>query len=896
MTTTRKKNVAGYVDEMGRFRPIRSPQFVSHPTRKATRKLASKYSRAKAGDLGKARQERALEDVFAREIRTQAERAAADKRDKARIVREIESDIYGDAGTKGKGYTLAQFVRAAGGIRRTYYHGGKKLRGVERKSYDKGEIDRLSFKQTGKRGLTTDKGGKTLDDMFTAARESGYNVASHDDMMSQIESEAGGGDPTYATHGYLASGYRDNPSRMAKAAISAFDTDYDLDLDLKDVRRLKRGEKKLAVRKATKLKSVPEIHREKIRREDAKMPKPIRAMMQNPASGFAAAIDRHRSLPRMSAIILFDRTPEVLRRLGVADGSISIAATKIGEILKKHKFMTTDVIKRAIPMLADPVMVFRAKKIKSRMVIVTNLFPILSKPVIAIFELVRGTGGQHKINSIYIKTSSGTITKWINDGLLLFINKRKSVRWIAQARLQLPLSAILERYTDKTGLSAANSRLLTEDGFVKKNPLDPIVALSTGLSGVVSALTIRKMMAEDVRKKVMRRKAPTRRKTNGKTAAKLRVAVKRNSPLFGSDDAYTMTVKYANGKVRAVYVIDAKSGKPLANYKTLAGAKRWASANGVRLEVNPVAGSRKPVVGKKANPRSAIRNPKSKAAPAKKNGVVSRFIGRRKAASEYRKELRLQSAIERSRKRRSKAESKAKGNPSSFKWERGKSKDGVVFYTAKLQGKVIGGVDRSVYGDWFVWGNAYSAIKNKGGFKSTETAKRYVERAVKLAQGVSSIKRLRKNPKTTARRRTYEIFQGRRSENVTPRVVSRFAPARMDQLGDLIEIKLADEARPRVVNPSRFKLCAAGGKMWIAGGKFAREDKTQKSNVLNPIGRIDYVVYRTHKPHHGDKPDTHYIHTLGEESGHMPMLAVDREGFPVIRGGKYKIEARGIVN
>lgn len=51
----------------------------------------------------------------------------------------------------------------------------------------------------------------------------------------------------------------------------------------------------------------------------------------------------------------------------------------------------------------------------------------------------------------------------------------------------------------------------------KKNPVEPLVALSTGLSAVVSALTIKKMAAEDMAKKVTRRKAPAKRKTNGKT-------------------------------------------------------------------------------------------------------------------------------------------------------------------------------------------------------------------------------------------------------------------------------------------------------------------------------------------------------------------------------------------
>lgn len=139
------------------------------------------------------------------------------------------------------------------------------------------------------------------------------------------------------------------------------------------------------------------------------------------------------------------------------------------------------------------------------------------------------------------------------------------------------------------------------------------------------------------------------------------------------------------------------------------------------------------------------------------------------------------------------------------------------------------------------------------------------------------------------------MFQGRPSTTAKEMPVSRFAPARLDQLGDLIELKLADGQIIKP-NPQRFKLCAAGGRLWIVGGKFAKANPAGKTNELNPIARIVHVVYGTRKPHHGDHAYTHYIHKLGEDTGHQPMLAVDREGFPVIRGGQYKIEARGIVN
>jgi hypothetical protein len=337
----------------------------------------------------------------------------------------------------------------------------------------------------------------------------------------------------------------------------------------------------------------------------------------------------------------------------------------------------------------------------------------------------------------------------------------------------------------------------------------------------------------------------------------------------------------------------------------------------------------------------------------------------------------------------------AKANPkgkTALKWETKKSLDGVVFYTAKLDGTIVGGADKSIHGHWFVWGDAGVPFKNKSGFKSAAAAKAYVNRhyAVKAnpkpaatAKTPAKVARtfdLRKNPRARAgkkavaagqkanpktpvsvsrliaklirhenqgvfwkhltaaerktlakypqffhevgtgvlrnvyvkhvrnpkskiqnpkskvpRSRTFEMFQGRPVTTAKQVPISKHAPARVSQLGDLVEIKLV--GRPAMkLNPNKFKLCAANGKLWIVGGKFAKPNPKAAANEINPIAEISHVVYGTRKPHHGDNAYTHYIHKLGEESGKRPLLTVDREGFPVIRGGNYKIEARGIVD
>jgi len=643
MAIQRKRNIAGYYDEVGRFRPIRSPKFVGSPNRRATAKVKAKYSRAKAGDLGKQRQERALEDVFDREIRLAKEADEAKRRDRERLERSIEKDIYGEAGERSKGKTLMQFVRASGGIRLTKGDGG--------------ELGYLSQKESGKRGLITTRGGKSFDGMYQAARESGYNVRSMDDMLDRLIAEAKGGKPMYKTHGYLD--YRDNPTELRVMQITP--KSYGVFLRKYLLKRFRT-------------KAAAEKYRDS-----------IKARAKNPASAARLA---------KSAIAVFDTDLDLdldtrdVRRLGVG-----------------------------------------AKRLRGK----------------------------------------------------------------------------------------------------KRNPVDPVGLFANAAVGIASALQIKEYMNRP--KTTVRRKAPARRKTNGKTTAKRRVGSAartsvRANPARRAKTAAGPKSYFLMPFIDGVYLTDGESlGR---RFKTQKAAREYASKMKIRLS-NPPA--------KKANP-IGVQEVKQ---------YCERQLGRK---------LNL------------------------------KSKEDLDFYKKQLalfrrlgtrSPKEIHETNR---------------VFRKTGLKRGKSAKNNPRSAGGKKAAASSAK---PNPKTTAKRRTFEMFQGRPATMVRPLPVSRFAPARMDQLGDLIEIKLAD-GQVIKPNPKRFKLCAAGGKLWIAGGTFAKANPAGRSNELNPIERVAHVVYGTRKPHHGDNAYTHYIHRLGEDSGHMPMLAVDREGFPVIRGGKYKIEARGIVN
>ena len=222
----RKRNVPGYVDELGRFRPIRSASYIGSKSapRKARVADRKKYSKAKAGDLGKARQARALEDPWDRDARLEREAKAAQQRERERIERQLENEIYGETSgrtSRGKGRSLAQFVRAEGGINT------KKTVRKGRTRYGD-SLENFTRKGSGSTGLvtTTPGKGKSLDYMHQAAREAGYDVPDMDDLLDALDNEIRSGKKTYSTHGSMTYNPRKNPARPRKAfAVQLFNGD-----------------------------------------------------------------------------------------------------------------------------------------------------------------------------------------------------------------------------------------------------------------------------------------------------------------------------------------------------------------------------------------------------------------------------------------------------------------------------------------------------------------------------------------------------------------------------------------------------------------------------------------------------------------------------------------------
>ncbi|MFX5765021.1 hypothetical protein ABTE13_20450, partial [Acinetobacter baumannii] len=83
---------------------------------------------------------------------------------------------------------------------------------------------------------------------------------------------------------------------------------------------------------------------------------------------------------------------------------------------------------KAFNEIKNPLMVFKSQTRPNDSIIVITKILVSGKPVIATVYVDRSTRGSHAISSVYIKDRFDSIYKWIEKGLLLYLNKKDSVR------------------------------------------------------------------------------------------------------------------------------------------------------------------------------------------------------------------------------------------------------------------------------------------------------------------------------------------------------------------------------------------------------------------------------------------------------------------------------------
>lgn len=207
-------------------------------------------------------------------------------------------------------------------------------------------------------------------------------------------------------------------------------------------------------------------------------------------------------------------------------------------------------------------------------------------------------------------------------------------------------------------------------------------------------------------------------------------------------------------------------------------------------------------------------------------------------------------------------------------------------HPAALVGTVVGAANTA-------WDLANKVLHRQKEQKGKEKAKKGKKRNTAKSRLGGKPNTRRNNPKV------FEEFHGRPHDPRRDKEyeTSHLAPRSLDLLGRKVSLVMEDgEVIPlgkRVLTASPQR------KMWIAGAPLAKPNPTLKQNAVELYKRIRRINYSTRKDHLGDNYVTPYTHKTAEETKRkedMPYLGFDREGYAVLYGGNYGIEAAGIRN
>jgi len=199
---------------------------------------------------------------------------------------------------------------------------------------------------------------------------------------------------------------------------------------------------------------------------------------------FADEIRGWESLKRNEAVTL-NYTPTVLQMLGAEDLPMEIDKDAIRKILYssekpggKHGQITIEQLADLPTFLKDPIMVFASKGHNDSLVVMTEMLDSDGDTVIAAIHLSKEKK-RHIVNdiaSVYGKDKAGTLTSWINDGLLRYMNKKKSHAWSVTSGLYLP--------TVRGSIPGFRNKILFEHDLVKWRNQEQLSIKHDGIGGV----------------------------------------------------------------------------------------------------------------------------------------------------------------------------------------------------------------------------------------------------------------------------------------------------------------------------------------------------------------------------------------------------------------------------
>lgn len=202
------------------------------------------------------------------------------------------------------------------------------------------------------------------------------------------------------------------------------------------------------------------------------------------APGYNAAVDAaitagmKGEAPGRQPVAIGDTTA-AMQAAGIPAGELRTSPVILTKALFDHG-VTKPVLKQIPDLLENPVMVFSSASVDGSYVVVTSEM-VRGQPLIVAVspEETRGGVAFNFVPSLYPKDDLGALQRWMNSGLLRYIDQKQSPSWFGSTRLQLP-----GEYRTARGLQKAS--VATEADVVKNggdaSPAGPEIQQSREMS------------------------------------------------------------------------------------------------------------------------------------------------------------------------------------------------------------------------------------------------------------------------------------------------------------------------------------------------------------------------------------------------------------------------------
>ena len=168
--------------------------------------------------------------------------------------------------------------------------------------------------------------------------------------------------------------------------------------------------------------------------------------------------------PRLMTVC---HTPDVLQKLGAPDLPMTMTADNLGKVLsdKVDHGLPKELVKQLPGALAEPIMVFESASQADSFVVLTELKHEGRSVMAAVhLDTEKQRVRVNDIASAYKRSNEAWYARQMEEGRLLYQDKKKSLAWARTNRLQLPR-------VRKLPARLRENRILTEDDVVK--PIAP---------------------------------------------------------------------------------------------------------------------------------------------------------------------------------------------------------------------------------------------------------------------------------------------------------------------------------------------------------------------------------------------------------------------------------------